>query len=56
MVLNKYYMAAIVATIISAVLFFTSTYETKAGAVMLAICVGAFVKFTADGVLSTAKK
>lgn len=39
-------MAAIVAIILSAVLFFTSTYETKVGAVMLAICVGAFVKFT----------
>ncbi|WP_214850838.1 hypothetical protein [Exiguobacterium sp. s193] len=54
--MNKYYMVAIVAIILSVVLLFTSAYETKVGAVMLAICVGAFVKFTADGVLSTAKK
>ncbi|VWX35460.1 conserved hypothetical protein [Exiguobacterium oxidotolerans] len=56
MVLNKHYMAAIVAIVLSAVLLFSSAYETKVGAVMLAICVGALVKFTADGVLSAAKK
>ncbi|GEM_PF-7010527 len=55
MVLNKYYVAAIVAIVLSVVLFFTNVYETKVGAVLLAICIGAFIKFTADGVLSTAK-
>ncbi|WP_180230887.1 hypothetical protein [Bacillus cereus] len=48
-------MSAILSIVLSVVLFIFNFYQTKIGGVIVALSIGASIKFLADGVLNESK-